>query len=82
MAFKNPENVRAFNFYAFFLSLKIASTSSINIIDFFGAIFKRRLKLKSLIWSEQLTKHMEFLISAAKAWANELFPVPGGPNNK
>ena len=49
------------------------------MIDFFGAVFKRRLKLKSLILSEQLTKQIEYLISAAMAWANELLPVPGGP---
>lgn len=47
--------------------------------DFFGEVLSKRLKLKSLILSEQLTKQIEYLISAAMACANELFPVPGGP---
>ena len=62
IAFKNPEKVSAFNFYVFFLSVNIASTSSIKIIDFLGAVFNKRLKLKSEILSEQLTKQIENLI--------------------
>jgi len=82
IAFKNPENVKAFIFYEFFLSVKIASTSSIKMTDFFGDELSKRLKLKSLILSEQLTKQIEYLISAAIACAKELLPVPGGPYNR
>lgn len=48
-------------------------------MDFLGAVLSNLLKLKSLILSEQLTKHIENLIYAATAWASELLPVPGGP---
>jgi hypothetical protein len=44
MAFKNPEKVKEPVFCTLFLSQKTESTSSINIIDLLGALFKRLFK--------------------------------------